>query len=237
MLMNGFGSADNEIPPFARERSVFPAALLIALAIEAALLLGMSVMARNPPQVAAAAQVTHIKIIAPPKPVPPKPVPPQPQPVPPPKPVIPKPAPLPKPVPHHVSTPRPHPVARPRPVVHQPPLVHQAPPPKPQPAPVSAAVQESALQAYAGSVHDAVQSNLRVPQMVKMMNLSGVSEIALRIAPDGQLLSVVVIHSSGIPLIDKAALTAAHATRFPPFTAAMPQGPITVDLSVQLSTD
>ena len=109
-----------------------------------------------------------------------------------------------------------------------------APTPPPRPAPVSAAVQENALQAYAGAVHQAVQADLKVPQMVEMMHLSGTAEIALRIAPDGRLLGARVIRSSGAPPIDRAALASVHATHFPAFSSKMPHHPITVDIAVKL---
>jgi protein TonB len=109
-----------------------------------------------------------------------------------------------------------------------------APTPPPRPAPVSAAVRENALEAYAGAVHRMVQADLKVPQMVEMMHLSGTTEIALRIAPDGRLLGARVIHSSGAPPIDRAALAAVRAAQFPDFSAKMPHHPITVDIAVKL---
>lgn len=98
-------------------------------------------------------------------------------------------------------------------------------------------MRETALDAYAGRVHRVIQANLKVPEMVEMMHLSGVTELALRIAPDGDLLAARVIRSSGAPPIDRAALAAVKATRFPRFTRKMPHHSITVDISIRLKAN
>lgn len=236
------------------ERQSFGLALLAALVFEAGLVLFAAWAVPAGGSAGKQLQVTRIRMLAPPPPPkplppPPKPVPPPPRPIPPPpKPIPPPkpPPPLPRP-PVPVPPPKPLPKPRPRPVpvhhhiVHKPkPVPHMsAPPPPPQPAPqpapIPAAVQESALEAYAGAVHQVVQADLKVPQMVEMMHLSGVTGLALRIAPDGTLLAARVIRSSGAPPIDRAALAAVRATHFPRFTPDMPHHPITVDIAVKLS--
>ena len=251
--MNTLRGAGDGMNPLPEGRLSFPIALVAALIVEVVLVVLVASMPPSPVPAARHPQVTRIRMLAPPpkpKPVPPKPLPPPPKPVQPPKPHVPPPPPIPKPplpVPVPKPLPKPVPKPRPKPVVHHrpaprpKPVAHQVPrpvaptPPKPQPVP--AAVQENALEAYAGSVHVAVQADLKVPEMVKMLHLSGVTELALRIAPSGQLLGVSVIRSSGAPPIDRAALAAVRATRFPPFGATMPHHPITVDISIRLRTN
>ncbi|HQT60025.1 MULTISPECIES: energy transducer TonB [unclassified Acidiphilium] len=247
--MNTFRGVGDGMNPLPEDRFSFPLALVVALALELGLVLFVAYMPPSHVAVAPHPQVTRIKMLAPPPkpkplPPPPKPVPPPPKPLPPPpKPQTPPPPPLPKP-PVPVPPPRPLPKPRPRPVPHH--VVHQKPkplprtvpkpvaPPPPKPQPVPAAVQETALESYAGAVHAAVQADLKVPRIVEMMQLSGVTELALRIAPDGHLLSVSVIRSSGAPPIDRAALAAVHSTHLPPFSSDMPHQPITVTIFIRL---
>ena len=132
---------------------------------------------------------------------------------------------------------------QPRPVVRQP-LVKpkstaqqvQPPPSPPRPAPIPEAVQENAIEAYASVVHDAVQADLQVPDTVAMMQLSGTTKIALNIAPNGNLLSTTIIESSGIAMIDSAALVTVRATHFPTFSGKMPNYPITIEISVRMKS-
>ncbi len=161
-----------------------------------------------------------------PKPKPlPKPLPPPPKPVAPPKP----PPPVPRPMPH----PRPKPVPRPAPVRPVPHIVPPEPAPPPQPA-ISAAEIESATERYAALLREAVQNNLRVPREVEMMHLRGTTTVAIRVAPNGTVLSVSVVHSSGVPPIDKAALATVRSTRFPEFLSKMPKTPQMFELQVKL---
>ena len=92
------------------------------------------------------------------------------------------------------------------------------------------------MEAYASVVHDAVQADLQVPETVAMMQLSGTTKIALNIAPNGSLLSMTIIQSSGIAMIDKAALATVRATRFPSFSGTMPHHPITIEISVRMKS-
>jgi protein TonB len=227
------------------ERSHFFAALAVAAVVELLIVLAAAYIARRAPRAVVQPQVTIIHMVAPPKPLPP---PPKPAPVIPPKPLPPPPPlplPAPKPVPLPLPKPPPKPVPRPRqrpPVPVKPkrvvpkpvqPPVPQAPP-QPPSAPVPEAVQENALEAYAAVVHDAVQADLQVPATVALMHLSGVTRIALNISPDGSLRRAEVIASSGIPMIDQAALAKVRATKFPPFSGKMPNHAITIEISVQL---
>lgn len=181
-----------------------------------------------------------------PKPPPPKPKPPPPKPKPPPpkpKPPPPKPKPLPPPPPKRLPPPpkpppppppRPVPRPRPRPVLHRVvPQPQPAPQPVAPPAPSPAAVASMVMR-YAAMLNATVQSHLAVPEMVRVMHLSGTTTVAIRVAPDGQLLSVSVLHSSGFGVIDRAAVAAVRGTSMPPFPSGMPHHPITFDLKVRL---
>ena len=219
-----------------KERSHFFPSLLAAMVIELLVVLAGVYIAHRPQPVLQPPRVTFIHVVTAPKPVPPppKPVPPPPKPVPPPpKPVPPPPRPMPRPLPK--VQPKPvvrHAIAKPKPIAQQAP----PPPSPPRQVPIPEAVKENAMEVYAGVVHDAVQTNLQVPDTVAMMHLSGVTKIALSVAPNGNLLSATVIKSSGISLIDKAALATVRATHFPPFSGKMPKHPITIEISVSMKS-
>lgn len=232
-------SRSRDLPPGLQERDLFARALGAALILEIMFVIGFIHFANQAGPVANhQPRLMKIQMMAPPPkprplPKPPKPMPPLPKPLPPP----PLPVAPPKPPP---PTPIPRPLPKPRPVPHpQPvkPIPHVATP-KPQPPPqqpvVSAAEQENATERYAALVHQSVQNDLRVPRQVAMMRLHGITTVAIRVAPSGALLGDSILRSSGFPPIDKAALAAVRATRFPPFSAKMPHHPITFTLRVDL---
>ncbi|OYV48808.1 MAG: hypothetical protein B7Z77_09675 [Acidocella sp. 20-58-15] len=163
---------------------------------------------------------------------------PKPQPPPPPPPPVPVPQPIPVPPPK----PMPRPVMR-KLLPHKPPPpaaapVFQAPPPPPPVAALpDAQVQASAAQLYAAELNARVQSNLVVPASVTMMGLSGTTHLAVTVAPNGSVISVVVTQGSGAPPIDQAAEAAVRAVPLPVFTANMPQHDITFNLTVHLATN
>ncbi len=222
--------------PGMHERDHFGRAIAAALVLEillAAIVIRISSLAG--PVANHRPQIIKIQMLAPPvkpKPLPhpkpqplPKPLPPPPKPVAPPKPH----PPVPRPIPH----PRPKPVPRPIPVKPVPHIVPPVPAPPPQPA-ISAAEIESATERYAALLREAVQNNLQVPREVEMMHLGGTTTVAIRVAPNGAVLSVSIVHSSGVPPIDKAALATVRATRFPEFLSKMPKRPQVFELQVKL---
>lgn len=240
--MSGIGAAGRYLPPY-QEKDRFGFALIAALLLEAAATLAFVHFANQAGPVADhRPRVMKIQMLAPPpkpkplppppKPVPvpppPKALPPPPLPVAPPKPIPPPPKPVPRPLAH--------PIPRPRPVKPAPHIVQPRPQPPPPPAPpvVSAAEVETATARYAAMVHSSVQADLRVPEMVTMMHLRGVTTVSIEIAPSGALLGVSVLRSSGAPPIDRAALASVRATRFPPFTADMPHHAMAFTLQVKL---
>jgi len=184
-------------------------AILVALAVEVALGAAVIRFAAQPGAVVAPHPTrVRLTMLAPkPKPKPPPKAPPPP----------PRPKPRPRPTPPH-----PH-ITRPPP-----------PPPAPVPAAPSAATVASAMMRYAAELNGRVQAGLVVPEDVRMMHLSGHAVVAIRVAPDGQLLGVSIARSSGIGPIDRAALAAVRATRLPAFIGDMPRHPVTFDLTVRL---
>ncbi|MDX5930993.1 TonB family protein [Acidiphilium acidophilum] len=238
--MSGMGAVERYVPPY-QQPDRFGFALLAALVLEAVAVLGVVHFAdRAGPVADHRPRIMKIQMLAPkplpkPLPPPPKPVPPPPKALPPPPlpvaPPRPMPPPPPRPVPRHVA----RPIPRPHPVKPAPAIV----PPRPQPPPpapvVSAAEVETATARYAALVHSSVQADLRVPEMVSMMHLRGVTVVAITIAPSGALMGVSVLRSSGAPPIDRAAVASVRATRFPPFAAAMPHHPMVFRLAVRLS--
>jgi len=215
-------------PPLPPRQRRLPA-ILVALVVELALGAAVIRFAARPGAVVAPHPTrVRLTMLAPkPKPKPPAPKPPPPKPKPPPPPL--------PPPPKAPPPPRPKPRPRPRPT---PPRPHIARPPPPPPAPVqaapSAAAVASATMRYAAALNARVQAGLVVPEDVRMMQLSGRAVVAIRVAPDGQLLGVSIARSSGIGPIDRAALAAVRATRLPAFIGDMPRHPVTFDLTVRL---
>ena len=134
-----------------------------------------------------------------------KPAPPKPKPVPPP----PKPVVHPKPIPKPAPKPIPRPI--PRPVVHHPlppkPLLAKTPapqmpeytppvtPPAPPPSPVA---RQAAIDLYASEVRTLIQANLRIPEELRLMRLSGVTVVSFELTPQGRFLWAKISRSSGI---------------------------------------
>ncbi|MDE2581669.1 MAG: cell envelope integrity protein TolA [Rhodospirillales bacterium] len=247
------------LPPLPSRRSRLPA-FLVALAVEVALVAAVVRISAQPGVVASPHpnRVRLTMVVPKPKPAPPKPKPPPPKPKPPPpkpkpppppppkpkppppKPVPPPPKPVPPlPLPPPKAPPPPRPVPRPRRHPHpQPPRPHisrPAPPPAP-PAPRAPSTAEvaSAVMRYAAELNARVQASLVVPPEVEMMHLSGQAVVAIRVAPDGRLLSVSVARSSGMPPIDRAAVAAVRKAHFPAFIGDMPHHPVTFELTVRL---
>jgi len=216
---------------------------LIALAIEAILVIAITRLPKPQPPVPAA--TVQIRVLQPaPTPVAPKPppVPPPPLPKPPPVPVPPTPIapPLPTPPPPQPHPPTTHRVIRP--VTHPPPPPPQPIPPVPTPpAPVAAAppappvINESAMSHYIGQVRGIVLSNLQVPEQLIQAGLEGDCVLQFTLAPDGSILSVSVITPSGLRAVNEAALNALRSSHFPAFLPGMPTGPHTFILPVHES--
>ncbi len=155
----------------------------------------------------------------------------------PPRPVVhpkPHPAPRPKrrpPIVHRRPVPLPAPVKTlpppPRPVSRAP-----TPPPPPPPSPATAA---QAVDRYAVMLRTRIQSGLVVPRRVTALGLSGKALVAFELTPEGRLIWVRIVRSSGIGLVNRAALAAVRSRHYPPFTKSMPHHPTVFRVRVGLN--
>jgi protein TonB len=172
--------------------------------------------------------------IAPPPPVPQVEIPP-PTPVPdlpPPPPVqqaeIPPPTPAPAPVP---VPPPPKPVAQVRPPPAPPQRAAARAPAKPAGAPAHATDGQNAASganngaAWMGKLKQWWDQNSFYPKEASLTNEGGNVKVRIVIAPDGQVTSIEVVQSSGLSVLDAAAVAVfrnAHLPPFPPGTPAQP---------------
>jgi len=207
----------------------FGKALLIGAVLEA-LLIGSILFgnASKPIMVKPVPKIIAIHMIhpAPPKPQP-KPVPP------PPKPLV-HPKPVPKPLPVPVSKPTPVPVVHhplpPKPLlaktavaqapVYSPPVT---PPPPPTPASPSPAARQAAVDLYASKIRSLIQANLRIPEELRLMRLSGVTVVSFELTPQGRLLWARISRSSGIGTVDRTAEKTVGSVIYPAFSRKMPK--------------
>lgn len=119
-------------------------------------------------------------------------------------------------------------------------LRHLIPPPSlvPPPAPQASGTSKASLLArYIAELHAAIQSGLQVPGMVRAMRLSGIATVVFELTPAGHLLWARLSRSSGVPMIDQAALAKVKATEYPPFPAKLPQRDTTFKIKVRLQTN
>ena len=171
----------------------------------------------------------------------------KPKPVPsPPKPVVHpnadfKPVPIPNPVPHPVVH---HPTAPPKPLlaktpatqtpVYTPPVKPPAPPPLP-PAP-SPAARLAAVDLYASEVRSLIQANLRIPEELRLMRLSGMTVVSFELTPQGRVLWAKISRSSGIGAVDRTAEKAVRSIIYPEFSIKMPKTDTLFVVDVHIST-
>lgn len=208
----------------------------MAVGLEAAALAVF--MLAPPPAAPIPPAIVQLKVLAPPAPKPlvkpalPKPVPPPPVPVP----VVPQRVPPPPP-------PRPHAAHHVlQHVVHTPPPMPVPPqptPPAPQPAapPPSPVAADTAMSRYTGLLRALVLQNLQVPQELIESGEAANCTLEFTLAPDGTLLSVQVLTSSGMSIADQAAMDALRASRLPAFLPGMPTGAHIFILPVHLAGD
>ena len=111
-----------------------------------------------------------------------------------------------------------------------------AKPPPPPSAPASAGQNLTALQRYAADLRGRVQSHLEVPATMRGLDLSGDTEVAIALNPDGSLVSVALRKSSGVSAIDRLSLETVKRTGFAPFTPDMPHSSLTFILLVHVTS-
>jgi periplasmic protein TonB len=146
----------------------------------------------------------------------------------------PQPAPAPPAPVRHNTTPVHHvehvvpPVAKPQPV-ERPPVVPAAVPteppaepphPSPPAAPTTAAAHTSKpasgspTPSFEGAMRAAIQAALRYPEAARMAGMSGRTRVAFRYR-DGVVSDMTVVVSSGVGMLDRAALAAVRDANYP----------------------
>ncbi len=216
----------------------FGRALLMGAALETLLIASILWAGSNTPSkpVSPGQKIIAIRMLRPvparpkPSPAPPKPVIRHPLPTPTFRPVpVPIPTAVPAPAPRLLFTTQP---AAATPSFALPPAI---PTPPTQPPHATPAAQEAALDLYAALVRNRVQADLEVPETIRLMRLSGRTEVAFELQPSGILLWARIERSSGIGAIDRAALHTVKTTEYPPFTKDMPKLSTTFAIEVHIS--
>lgn len=104
------------------------------------------------------------------------------------------------------------------------------------PAPPSAAPSHIDPN-WAEGVSDSLVQQRTTPIDPRLRNVHGVVVIRFRVAPDGQVERVWVLHGSGNRALDQAALALVRGTRVPPFPPDMAQVPQTVTLPIRFDLE
>jgi protein TonB len=147
-----------------------------------------------------------------------------------------KPQPLPRPAPAHVAAPAQHVVRTARPQHAAPPAPAPVPAPAPMPAPAPAAPLPSAVSteapppapppvaapaapsgptpSFEGALRAAIQAALHYPEAARMAGMSGRTRVAFHYR-DGVVSDVTVVVSSGMAMLDRAALAAVRDANCP----------------------
>ncbi|WP_296650752.1 energy transducer TonB [Paraburkholderia sp.] len=215
-----------------------PASAAVALVVEMAILaLAWSILRHKSAEPPRERPPTMLSLTSTPAP---KPAPPVPRPQPP------------RPV---VQPPRPHAV---RPVHH---VEHAVPPravpvpqpaPSPAPAPVAAAVPPEAAQprapvappappapsraspTFESALRDAIQAALHYPESARMAGMAGRTRVEFQYR-DGAVSGARVVVSSGVAMLDRAALAAVHDANYPKPEAGFAGKTLTEQLWVNFS--
>ncbi|MBU2718784.1 TonB family protein [Acidithiobacillus ferridurans] len=231
-------SSPLQSPKFRKDH--FGRALVIGAVIEALMIGGLiyshlsqPVTVKPKPKIMA----IHMIKPAPPKP---KPVPPPPKPVMHPKPIpksVPKPIPrpIPHPVVHHPLPPKPLLAQTPVPQapVYTPPVTSPAPPPSPA---LSLAARQAAIDLYASEIRSLIQANLRIPEELRLMRLSGMTVVSFELTPQGRVLWAKISRSSGIGAVDRTAEKAVRSIIYPEFSRKMPKTDTLFVVDVHIKT-
>jgi periplasmic protein TonB len=197
-------------PGVAPARARFYPAAALALMVEAALLGAAFVLFSHTPPVPLERPVTVLSIAPAPPPQPVAPA--EPQPTPQPQPAT--------PVRHvaHLTPPRPAPAPQPIPAPAPPSTmptdpapVPRAPPPPPSAPPAAAAAPSASFE---GTLRGAIQAALRYPESARMASMAGRTRVAFKFR-DGVVSDVTVVTSSGVGLLDRAALAAVRDAAYP----------------------
>jgi protein TonB len=123
----------------------------------------------------------------------------------------------------HVAPPKPVAAPMPRPVPAPAPMLPSAlptdPPPAPRPpppppAPAAPAAPAAPTPSFEGALRAAIQAALRYPESARMAGMAGRTRVAFQYR-DGVVSDVSVVVSSGIGVLDRAALAAVRDAPYP----------------------
>ena len=103
-----------------------------------------------------------------------------------------------------------------------------------QVAPSAASSEPAHINAdWANSVTDWLVQHRTYPTDTRLRDIQGVVIIRFTVAPDGSVLDVVVVQSSGSKGLDKAAMDMVRGGQLPPFPADMTQTQQTVTVPIR----
>ncbi|CAB3803256.1 hypothetical protein LMG28138_05308 [Pararobbsia alpina] len=202
-----------------QERTRLYPAAAIALVAEVLLAGGAFVLLTHKSPMPMEPPPTVLTLAAPPAPTPPAPKPVVPTP---PKPEAPQPVRPVVPV-HHVVThaqapkpavvPPPQPAPTPAPLAPSDAPTEPAPAPRPAPAPPPAA-PSTGSPSFEGALRAAIQAALHYPESARMAGMSGRTRVAFQYR-DGVVSDVRVVVSSGMGVLDRAAVAAVRDAAYP----------------------
>jgi protein TonB len=114
------------------------------------------------------------------------------------------------------ATPVPAPAPTPTPAPMSPSTTPTDPPPaaRPPPPPPAAPAAAAPTASFEGALRAAIQAALRYPESARMASMSGRTRVAFQYR-DGAVSDVSVVVSSGIGLLDRAALAAVRDAAYP----------------------
>lgn len=93
------------------------------------------------------------------------------------------------------------------------------------------------MDKYVALIRGQVQSNLQIPPQLLALQESGDCTLEFTLAPNGHLVAVKVLRSSGISLVDQTALQALQNSNIPAFLAGMPRETHRFSLTIHVGTD
>ncbi|MEY2336419.1 energy transducer TonB family protein, partial [Acidithiobacillus ferrianus] len=121
----------------------------------------------------------------------------------------------------------------PRAPVYTPPVTPLAPPSPPAPSPAAC---QSAVDLYVSEVRLLIQANLRIPEELRLMRLSGMTVVSFELTPQGRVLWAKISRSSGIGAVDRTAEKAVRSIIYPVFSRKMPKTDTLFVVDVHIKT-
>ena len=221
---------------FTSEPSRLGGPILIAIALEALGIAALALhMVHKQPQIVTPKIIQIHMVVPKPQPEAPPKIPTLPQPS------LPQLTPVPLPPPphivpharfiHHVEVP--HHIVQP--ITPKPPIQPVEQKPIAAAPPVSTVQVQSLMSRYVEEIRTRVDSNLQVPAQLVALDMSGTCVLEFTISPNGTLLSSRILTSSGIAMVDNAALEALRSSSLSAFLPGMGTSPHTFTMPVNVS--